>query len=170
MSTESMMPSNYFVLCHLLLLLPSIFPSITFILNHALNALCNTRLGCVCSPISRSDPGLVLVTAQPLYCVPAFPPAPISSSPGSLLPTCTVMSSISIPLPVETTTELKDTCAFFPGLREGTPRCPVHRVGEPYITTSPWLQNFQIRLRSTQQRLGGEWLLLRERGWAMREK
>ena len=41
---------------------------------------------------------------------------------------------------------------------KGVEMGPVHRVGEPYITTSPWLQHFQIRLRSTQQRLGGEWL------------
>ena len=31
MSIESMMPSNHFILCHLLLLLPSIFPSITLL-------------------------------------------------------------------------------------------------------------------------------------------
>ena len=37
-------------------------------------------------------------------------PAPVSSSPGSLLPTCTVMSSISFPLPVETTMSWRTPC------------------------------------------------------------
>ena len=34
-SVESMMPSNHFVLCHLLLLLPSIFPSIRVFSNES---------------------------------------------------------------------------------------------------------------------------------------
>ena len=38
MSIESMMPSNHLVLCHLLLLLPSIFPSIREFSNES--ALC----------------------------------------------------------------------------------------------------------------------------------
>ena len=35
MSIESMMPSNHLILCHLLLLLPSIFPSITVFSNES---------------------------------------------------------------------------------------------------------------------------------------
>ena len=35
MSTESVMPSNHLVLCHLLLLLPSIFPSIQVFSNES---------------------------------------------------------------------------------------------------------------------------------------
>ena len=35
MSFESMMPSNHFILCHLLLLLPSIFPSPTVFSNES---------------------------------------------------------------------------------------------------------------------------------------
>ena len=38
MSIESVMPSNYLILCHTLLLLPSIFPSIRFFTNES--ALC----------------------------------------------------------------------------------------------------------------------------------
>ena len=38
MSTESMMPSNYLILCHPLLLLPSIFPSLRVFFNES--ALC----------------------------------------------------------------------------------------------------------------------------------
>ena len=38
MSTESVMPSNHLILCHLLLLLPSIFPSIRIFSNES--ALC----------------------------------------------------------------------------------------------------------------------------------
>ena len=38
MSTESVMPSNHFILCHPLLLLPSIFPSIRVVSNES--ALC----------------------------------------------------------------------------------------------------------------------------------
>ena len=38
MSIESVMPSNYLILCHPLLLLPSIFPSIRVFLNES--ALC----------------------------------------------------------------------------------------------------------------------------------
>ena len=33
MSTESVMPSNHLILCHPLLLLPSVFPSITVFSN-----------------------------------------------------------------------------------------------------------------------------------------
>ena len=36
MSTESVMPSNHLILCHLLLLLPSIFPSIRVFSNESL--------------------------------------------------------------------------------------------------------------------------------------
>jgi len=35
MSIESMMPSNYLILCHLFLLLPSIFPSIKIFSNES---------------------------------------------------------------------------------------------------------------------------------------
>ena len=35
MSTESVMPSNHFILCHPLLLLPSIFPSLRIICNES---------------------------------------------------------------------------------------------------------------------------------------
>ena len=39
MSTESMMPSNYLILCRPLLLLPSIFPSIRVFSNESLGTL-----------------------------------------------------------------------------------------------------------------------------------
>ena len=53
MSIESVMPSNHLILCRPLLLLPSIFPSISSV----------QLLSCVltlCNPMNRSTPGLLV--------------------------------------------------------------------------------------------------------------
>ena len=54
MSIESVMPSNHLILCHLLLLLPSVFPSISSVQFSSVAQSCPT----VCDPMNSSMPGL----------------------------------------------------------------------------------------------------------------
>ena len=54
MSIESMMPSNCFILCHPLLLLPSTFPSIRVFSNESLFALGGQSIGA--SPLASDLP------------------------------------------------------------------------------------------------------------------
>ena len=54
MPIESVMPSNYFILYHPLLLLPSILPSISSIQFSSVTQSCPT----LCDPMNRSTPGL----------------------------------------------------------------------------------------------------------------
>ena len=54
MSIESVMPSNHLILCHPLLLPPSIFPSISSVQFSPVTQSCPT----LCDPMNRSTPGL----------------------------------------------------------------------------------------------------------------
>ena len=54
MSIESVMPSKHLILCRPLLLLPSIFPSISSVQFSSFTQLCPT----LCNPMNRSMPGL----------------------------------------------------------------------------------------------------------------
>ena len=55
MSIESMMPCNHLVLCHLLLLLPSIFPSIRFFSNESALPIRWPKYWCFSFSISPSS-------------------------------------------------------------------------------------------------------------------
>ena len=55
MSIESVMPSNYLILCHPLLLLPSIFPSIRVFSNESVLLIRWTEYGSFSSNISPSN-------------------------------------------------------------------------------------------------------------------
>ena len=54
MPIESVMPSNYFLLYHPLLLLPSILPSVSSVQFSSVTQSCPT----LCDPMNRSTPGL----------------------------------------------------------------------------------------------------------------
>ena len=61
MSTESLMPSNYLILCHLLLILPSIFPSIRVFSNESALRIRQPKFWSFSFNISPSNehPGLI---------------------------------------------------------------------------------------------------------------
>ena len=60
MSIELVMPSNHLILCHPLLLLPSIFPSIRVFPMSQLIQFSSVAQSCLtlCDPMNRSTPGL----------------------------------------------------------------------------------------------------------------
>ena len=55
MSTESMMPSNHLILCHPLLLLPSVFPSIRVFSNESVLHISRPKYGSFSFSISPSN-------------------------------------------------------------------------------------------------------------------
>ena len=57
MSFQSMMPSNHFILCHLLLLLPSIFPSPTVFSNESALPIWWPSIGASASVLSMNIQG-----------------------------------------------------------------------------------------------------------------
>ena len=86
MSIESVMPSNHLILCHPLLLPPSIFPSISSVQFSPVTQSCPT----LCDPMNRSTPGLPihhqlleftqthvhhLILRRPLLLLPPIPPS-----------------------------------------------------------------------------------------------
>ena len=63
MSIESVMPSNHLILCHLLLLLPSIFPSISSVQFSSVAQSCPT----LWDPMDCSTPGLPVCHQLPEF-------------------------------------------------------------------------------------------------------
>ena len=89
MSIESMMPSNHLILCHPLLLPPSIFPSLSSVQFSSVAQSCPT----LCNPMNRSTPGLPVHHQLPEFtqtCVhqvsDAIQPSHPLSSPSSPAP------------------------------------------------------------------------------------
>ena len=78
LSIELVMPSNHLILCRLLLLLPSIFPSIRVFSNES--ALCISRVQLFVTPwtIARQAPPSMGVSRQEYWSALPFP------SPGDL--------------------------------------------------------------------------------------